>query len=140
MEALKGFWGPPVSLDCTGRSAALKDTQNGEAERTHSIEHGYTTGGEASSLSGLGLWYLSHLGSHVIMSLYGSNTLLLIDKSPAPVAHILPIAIYCCCTCTLCPRIGTLQLLKHRGLGGGGGGDTPATSSDLTWVQPSKHD
>ena len=48
---------------------------------------------EAPSLSTLGLGRLSRQGNHVIISLYCSNTLLLIDKSLASVAHILPIAI-----------------------------------------------
>ena len=75
---------------------------------------------EAPSLSTLGLGRLSRQGNHVIISLYCSNTLLLIDKSLASVAHILPIAIYC--SCALCPRTGTFQLLKHKGPRGMGQG------------------
>lgn len=94
---------------------------------------------EAPGHFGFFLCHSSNLGSHVMISLYGSNTLLLIDKSPAPVAHILPIAIYCCCSLTLCPRIGTFQILKPRGLGEGSRGDRLAISTDLTQAQFSEH-
>lgn len=101
MEPLKKIQGIPWY---TERTAAFEETHITEAESTHSTEQDYTVGGrtEAPGLSGLSLWHPANLGSHVIISLYRSNTLLLTDKSLTPVAHILPIAIYCGYTCPLC--------------------------------------
>lgn len=124
MESLKGFWGFPGSLGCTGRTATW-DTEIREAlqsENMHSTEHGHTTEEDVETPRFLVVAFSNFVTCGTMsLSLNGSNTLLLIVKFQAnfKFTHILP-AIYCSCTCIHAKERGfpasEAQRLGGRGL------------------------